>query len=126
MAKDRWHELCDSVAEDDDLATWEDADYWTERKLYFWHRYIDITTRAMVGRAKWPAELAYVDLFAGAGVCTLKETGKRIPGVGVYRRECREAIHQDCGMREKPCARGSVPNASSENACCGPMPRAGR
>jgi len=80
MAKDRWHELCDSVAEDDNLATWQDADYWTERKLYFWHRYIDITTRAMVGRATWPAELAYVDLFAGAGVCTLKESGRRIPG----------------------------------------------
>ena len=80
VAKDRWRELCKSVADDDGLPTWKEASSWTERKLYFWHRYIDITTQAMVGNPSWSGGLAYVDLFAGTGVCTLKGSGKRIPG----------------------------------------------
>ena len=34
----------------------------------------------MVGHPKWPAGLVYVDLFAGPGVCTIKESKTRIPG----------------------------------------------
>jgi len=34
----------------------------------------------MVGHPSWPAGLAYVDLFAGPGVCQLRENGLRIPG----------------------------------------------
>jgi len=64
MKKDRWRELCKSVDEDDGLPKRE-VGHWTEEKLFFWNRYIDITTRAMVGHPKWPIGLFYVDLFAG-------------------------------------------------------------
>jgi len=78
--RDRWRELCDMVAEDDGLPTWKNAGKWTEDKLYFWYRYLDITTTAMGEKPAWPGGLAYVDLFAGTGVCTLKRSGNRIPG----------------------------------------------
>ena len=80
MAKDRWPDLCKLVAQDDGLPTWEEARHWTAKKLYSWHRYVEITTTAMVGRDQWRGGLVYVDLFAGAGVCTLKDTNERIPG----------------------------------------------
>jgi three-Cys-motif partner protein len=79
MAQDRWPELCGLYKSDDGLPV-RDVGIWTEDKLFFWNRYIDITTRAMVGHPKWPAGLAYVDLFAGPGVCRLRESGRRIPG----------------------------------------------
>jgi len=75
----RWRELCESVREDDGLPT-RKANYWTEDKLCFWSVYVDITTKAMVGRPEWPEGLAYVDLFGGPGVCTLKHSKKRVPG----------------------------------------------
>ena len=80
MAKDRWHELCNLMEKDDGLPTWEEAQYWTQQKLYFWYRYLTTTTNAMFDNPKFRGGLVYVDLFAGAGVCTLKDTGKRIPG----------------------------------------------
>lgn len=80
MAEDRWHELCKAVEQDDGLPAWEEAGHWTQDKLYFWHRYIEITTSAMTGNPTFPDGIVYVDLFAGAGVCRLKESGKRIPG----------------------------------------------
>jgi hypothetical protein len=46
--KDRWPELCELVEQDDGLPT-RDAGPWTEDKLFFWNRYIDITTTSMVG-----------------------------------------------------------------------------
>jgi three-Cys-motif partner protein len=79
MAKDRWNDLCKLVEQDDGLPT-RTVGPWTEQKLWFWNRYLDITTRAMVGHPNWKAGLAYVDLFAGPGVCVLEGTGKRIPG----------------------------------------------
>lgn len=79
MAKDRWPELCQSVAKDDGLPVRE-AGKWTEDKLYFWHRYIEITTTSMVGKQAWREGLCYVDLFSGPGICRLKSTGKRFPG----------------------------------------------
>lgn len=77
--KDRWPELCSLVSISDGLPV-RDAGPWTEDKLYFWNRYIDITTSSMVDNPKWPAGLAYVDLFAGPGICQNRETGKRFPG----------------------------------------------
>jgi len=68
------------VREDDGLPTWEEAGLWTRDKLYFWYRYLDITTTAMVARENLPGGVVYVDLFAGAGVCTLRESNERIPG----------------------------------------------
>jgi three-Cys-motif partner protein len=80
MAQDRWPELCELCKVDDGLPVREDVGIWTEQKLFFWNRYIDITTRAMVGSPKWPAGLVYVDLFAGPGICKLRESGRRILG----------------------------------------------
>jgi len=77
--EDRWPELCKQVSEDDGLPT-RTVGHWSEEKLFFWNRYVDITTRAMVGSPHWKAGLVYVDLFAGPGVCTLKESGRRLPG----------------------------------------------
>lgn len=34
----------------------------------------------MVGKPEWNAGLVYVDLFAGPGICQVKESGKRLPG----------------------------------------------
>jgi three-Cys-motif partner protein len=78
MARDRWLELCKKYENDDGLPV-RRAGSWTEQKLWFWNRYIEITTSAMVGHPAWPAGLAYVDLFAGPGICQL-ESGKRFPG----------------------------------------------
>jgi three-Cys-motif partner protein len=79
MARDRWPELCEIVETDDGLPT-RSVQHWTQDKLIFWNRYIHITTTAMVGNPAWRAGLIYVDLFGGPGICTLKETRKRIPG----------------------------------------------
>jgi three-Cys-motif partner protein len=76
---DRWQALCREVEIPDALPTWE-AGAWTQDKLYFWKRYIDITTQAMTDHPKFPGGLIYVDLFGGAGICTLKETKRRFPG----------------------------------------------
>jgi len=79
VAKDRWPELCKLVETDDGLPTRESGP-WTEQKLFLWNRYIEIATSAMVGKPQWQAGLVYLDLFAGPGVCRLKETGRRLPG----------------------------------------------
>ena len=76
--KDRWPELCHLVQTDDGLPT-RTVGPWTVDKLWFWNRYIDITTRAMVGRPFW-SEVVYVDLFAGPGICTNTEDSTRVPG----------------------------------------------
>lgn len=79
MARDRWLELCKLVENDDGLPSrW--VNHWTQDKLYFWNGYIHITSVAMVGKPTWPGGLVYVDLFAGSGICTLKESKRRIPG----------------------------------------------
>lgn len=78
-SKDRWPELCRLVDSDDGLPVRESG-RWAEDKLWFWHRYIEITTTAMVASPRWKAGLVYVDLFAGPGVCHLDQTNKRIPG----------------------------------------------
>ncbi len=77
--RDRWPELCQLVEVDDGLPV-NVYGQWTEQKLRFWNRYIEITTSAMVGNVNWPAGLVYVDLFAGSGVCRVEENGKRLPG----------------------------------------------
>jgi len=80
-AYEKWRELCDQVQEPDGLPTWEEAGVWTRDKLYFWKRYVDITTNAMARKStSFPGGLVYVDLFGGAGICTLKGTGERFPG----------------------------------------------
>lgn len=79
MARDRWPELCRSVSQDDSLPTRE-VGHWSENKLFFWNRYIEITTSAMVGHPRWQTGLVYVDLFSGPGVCTIRKSGTRIPG----------------------------------------------
>lgn len=78
-AIDRWPELLRSASTPDGLQT-RPCGPWTEEKLYFWHRYLEITTAAMVGNPKWSGGLVYVDLFSGPGVCEVKDSGKRLPG----------------------------------------------
>lgn len=77
--KDRWPELCSLVEQDDGLPTRESGK-WAEDKLFFWNRYIDITTSSMVGHPSWPEGLVYLDLFAGPGVCSIRDTNRRLPG----------------------------------------------
>jgi three-Cys-motif partner protein len=77
--RDRWPTLLDLVKTDDNLIVRE-CGQWTVDKLWFWSRYISITTTAMVGKPKWPGGLVYVDLFAGPGVCRVHDTKERIPG----------------------------------------------
>jgi len=78
-AEKRWHQLCKSVDKPDGLVV-RKAQPWTHDKLWWWNRYIDITTTALVGRGKWPHELVYVDLFAGPGVLEFESSRERIPG----------------------------------------------
>jgi three-Cys-motif partner protein len=77
--KDRWPELCKLVEKDDGKPV-RDSGSWAEDKLFFWNRYVDITTRAMVGHPKWPDGVVYLDLFAGPGVCVVRDTKRRLPG----------------------------------------------
>src|SRR6266851_7859033 len=79
MPVDRWPELCKLVKNDDHLPVRE-VRHWTEEKLWFWNRYLEITTTAMVGKPQWRAGLVYVDLFGGPGVLRLRQSRKRIPG----------------------------------------------
>lgn len=81
MAKTRqsnWNEIVSQVDADDGLPTRE-AGPWTFDKLWWWNRYIEITTVAMVGKPHW-SELVYVDLFAGPGICESRNGATRIPG----------------------------------------------
>ena len=86
-AIDLWHDLCSKYSEPDGLTTWKEAGRWTRDKLYFWKRYIDITSNAMCGqrgRRAFPGGLVYVDLFGGAGVCALKgRSHERFPGSAI-------------------------------------------
>ncbi len=75
----QWQELCSQVEKDDGLPC-RVSGFWAEKKLHFWNRYIEITTRAMVGHPAWPNGLAYVDLFAGPGICIDRNSGERFPG----------------------------------------------
>jgi three-Cys-motif partner protein len=76
--KDRWPELCELVKFDDGLPVRYQSGTWTERKLKFWSRYIDMATTAMAG--KWKGGLIYVDLFSGPGICAIGKSKRRIPG----------------------------------------------
>ena len=75
-SENRWQRLLDLVALDDQFPARESG-YWAEHKLYFWNRYIEITTTAMVGHPMWPEGLVYVDLFCGSGVCVERRSRKR-------------------------------------------------
>jgi len=79
VSRNRWPELCKKYELDDGLPV-RPVGPWTEDKLFFWNRYVEITTTAMVGHQKWPAGLAYVDFFGGPGICLVETTNKRVPG----------------------------------------------
>jgi three-Cys-motif partner protein len=93
MPRDRWQELCKRVQEDDNLPVRE-VRHWTEEKLWFWNRYIEITTSAMVGKPQWRAGLVYVDLFGGPGVLRLKNSGRRIPGSPLIAAHAPKPFHR--------------------------------
>jgi three-Cys-motif partner protein len=73
-----WPDLLSQVEVDDGLPTRETGP-WSFDKLWWWNRYIGITTRAMVGKPHW-SELVYVDLFAGPGICESRIDRQRFPG----------------------------------------------
>lgn len=102
MAKmhDRWPELCELVRHDDGLPT-RKAGSWTEDKLYFWSRYIDITTTSMVGHPKWPEGLVYVDLFAGPGVCEIPSPTRRFPGSTLIAAHARKPFRLILGCEKE-------------------------
>lgn len=51
---------------------------WARDKYYYLHRYIDVFATAMY--KKWCGNIYYVDLFAGCGICRVRDTGKEIYG----------------------------------------------
>ena len=101
LAQERWHELLEQVKVDDGLPTWEQAGKWTEDKLFFWKKYIDITTKAMSHNQAFPNGLVYVDLFAGAGVCVLKVMNKRFPGSALIAASAPEPFSRIIACEKK-------------------------
>ena len=100
MTKDRWPELCKSVEQDDGLVT-RKIGGWSEEKLWFWHRYVDITTKSMVDNPNWNS-LVYIDLFSGPGVCTIKDSGKRVPGSAIIAAmAAKQFSHMHCVELDK-------------------------
>lgn len=91
--KDRWPELKKLVSHDDGLLCRE-CGPWTEEKLWFWHRYLEITTGAMVGHPNWRGGLCYVDLFSGPGVCRVREKGVRLPGSPLLAAHAAKAFRR--------------------------------
>lgn len=77
-SQSNWQDLLIKVQTDDGLPTRETGS-WSFNKLWWWNRYIEITTRAMVGKPHW-SELVYVDLFAGPGICESRTDHQRFPG----------------------------------------------
>ena len=75
----RWLRLLDQVS-GDDLLPVRESGYWAEHKLFFWNRYVEITTQAMVGNPVWTGGVVYVDLFCGPGISVIRDSKKRIPG----------------------------------------------
>lgn len=78
MPKSNWQELIKLVEADDGMPTRQTGP-WSFDKLFWWNRYIEITTRAMVDSPHW-SELVYADLFAGPGICTTRVKEDRMPG----------------------------------------------
>jgi len=99
--KDPWPQLLESVAKPDGLPVRE-CGRWTETKLHFWAKYIDITTRAMVGNPNWPDGLVYIDLFAGPGVCEIRESKKRLPGSPSIAAQASKAFRKIIAVELKP------------------------
>lgn len=102
---DRWPELLNLVKCDDGFCT-RDSGLWTADKLWFWHRYLEITTKAMVPKTdRWTGGLIYIDLFCGPGVCVVRDTGVRVPGSPLLAAYARSPFSKIilCEM-DKKCA----------------------
>lgn len=100
-ARDRWPELRALVADDDGLPT-RVAGPWTFDKLWWWNRYIEITTTAMVGSPHWSG-VVYVDLFAGPGICTTRINGERYPGSALLAAHAPKPFSKLILCEEDPC-----------------------
>lgn len=99
---DRWPELCARVAVDDGLP-YRDVGTWTEEKLFTWNRYIEITTKAMADNPKWTGGMVYVDLFAGPGVCRIRESNnRRIPGSALLAAWAPKQFRQVLACEKDP------------------------
>lgn len=91
VGQTEWPKLCELFADDDRLPVRE-VGAWSEDKLFFWHRYVQITSTAMVGKPSWPGGVAYVDLFSGPGVCKVKGTNRRLPGSPLIAAHAPKAL----------------------------------
>jgi three-Cys-motif partner protein len=115
----RWNDLCKLVEVDDGLSV-RDSGSWAERKLYFWNRYIEITTMAMVDHPAWPNGVAYVDLFAGPGICQDRKTGDRFPGSPLIAANAPKSFERIllCDINEDICDACDSRLAKSPAAGC--------
>lgn len=94
MPQLEWDDACQRVQAEDNQPV-RDVGAWSEDKLFVWHKYIQMTTWAMGAHSKWRAGLAYVDLFAGPGVCRIEQSGRRVPGsplIAAYAQKPFEKI----------------------------------
>jgi three-Cys-motif partner protein len=61
-----------------DGLTVRESGIWVKEKLYYLEHYLDIFSVGM--SRKWASKLYYVDLFAGPGLCRIRETQEEVDG----------------------------------------------
>lgn len=86
FGREAWQRACEIVATPDGLPVVSTSGMWTAAKLFFLCNYLEQTMRAMHGHPKFPGGMTFVDLFAGAGVCEVRDendTVRRYPGSSV-------------------------------------------
>ena len=89
--RELWERMQEFVAQDDGLPCY-DCGSWTLHKLFFLCQYLATTTQAIVGNPKF-SSVNYVDMFAGNGVCRLRDEEGRRPryaGSAMLAAGCRK------------------------------------
>lgn len=78
-----------------------DSGVWATEKLYYLDHYLDIFSVGMT--KKWAGKLYYVDLFAGPGICRIRESNKEIDGSPLIALKFNFAKYFFVGSDEKCC-----------------------
>lgn len=92
--RELWERMCEFVKQPDGLPEYE-CGQWTIDKLYFLGCYLAITTHGMRDNTKFKS-LNYIDLFSGAGVCSVARDGgrrARYPGSSLLAAGCEKQFH---------------------------------